>query len=63
MGVTDVVFGFQELLDGRDNLEQQLRDLTLQLGRVEEQRLSALKDAEKMKVRGRTLSINYPSCV
>ena len=41
---------FQELLNGRDVLEEQLREVTLQLGYVEEQRLTALKDTEAMKV-------------
>ena len=38
-------------MNGRDNLEEQLREVTLQLGHVEEQRLVALKDVEAMRVR------------
>lgn len=37
-------------MNGRDILEEQLREVTLQLGHVEEQRLVALKDVEAMRV-------------
>ena len=40
----------QELLNARDSLEEQLREVTLQLGHMEEQRLVALKDVETIKV-------------
>ena len=40
----------QELLNARDSLERQLHELTVQLGHVEEQRLLALKDMEKLRV-------------
>ena len=40
----------QELVNVRDNLEKQLHTVTLQLGKVEEQRILAVADMEKMRV-------------
>lgn len=40
----------EELLNARDGLERQLHELTVQLGHVEEQRLMAIRDMEKMRV-------------
>lgn len=40
----------QELVNVRDGLEKQLHTLTVQLGKVEEQRILAAVDVEKMKV-------------
>ncbi len=59
----------QELLNHRDDLEQQLREVTVQLGQVEKQRLEALKDTQTAQVcmlskgrdggRGETLVIRH----
>lgn len=40
----------QELLNGRDGLEEQLRESMVQISHVEEQKLVALKDVEAMRV-------------
>ena len=40
----------QELLNVRDGLERQLQELTQQLSREEEQRISALKETEEARV-------------
>ena len=56
-----VCYNVQELLNTRDSLEEQLRELTLQLGHVEEQRLAALKDSEAIKVRT-LLLVNFVCC-
>ena len=49
-----VIRGFmvvpQELVNVRDGLEEQLHTLTALLGKVEEQRILATADVEKMKV-------------
>ena len=59
-GRSDLIFGSQcihgsmvvpqELVNMRDGLEKQLHTLTVQLGKVEEQRILAAMDVEKMKV-------------
>ena len=59
-GRSDLIFGSQcihgsmvvpqELVNVRDGLEKQLHTLTVQLGKVEEQRILAAVDVEKMKV-------------